>query len=35
MVPHSTLSDPESSTSDLGGPVTAAEFVSNVMGDLE
>jgi hypothetical protein len=34
MVPHSTLSDPESSTSDLGSPVMAAELESSVMDDL-
>ena len=34
MVPHSTLSDPESSTSDLGSPVTAVEFESSMVGEL-
>ena len=31
---HSTLSDPESSTRDLGGSATTARFTSSVMGNF-
>ena len=31
---HSTLSDPASSTRDLGGSATTAQFTSSVMGNL-